>query len=366
MTYPKASTTGAHERPVEPTLPRDRGAGPRLLGAGRHLPGQHRRARRGRGRRQRVRLLRRPAVRQRAAALRPPAHRLRQGHRPALPDHARPQGRAPVRLGHPRPARRARGDAAQRHQDHRRDPRAGHREVQRGLPRLGDEVHRRVARLRHPAGALGRLRPRLPHLRARLHGVGDLGLQAALRQGLGLRGLPGPARTAGTTRPRCPTTSCGWTTTSTGCARTRRSPSGCGSTERPGRAARWLLVWTTTPWTLPSNLAVMVGDGHRLRRGRVRRHRHAERYLLAEARLAAYARELGDDAARSLARFTGRRPGRPHLHAAVLLLPRPRARVPASCRPSSSPPRTAPGWCTPPAPSARTTRSSPTARASRR
>ncbi|RRR97446.1 isoleucine--tRNA ligase [Glycomyces terrestris] len=52
-----------------------------------------------------------------------------------------------------------------------------------------------------------------------------------------------------------------------------------------------LLVWTTTPWTLPSNLAAAVhpdvdyavvatGDG---------------RYLLAEARLAAYARELGED-----------------------------------------------------------------------
>jgi isoleucyl-tRNA synthetase len=52
-----------------------------------------------------------------------------------------------------------------------------------------------------------------------------------------------------------------------------------------------LLVWTTTPWTLPSNLAVAVGPevtylhvaaGQR-------------RYVLAEARLGAYARELGDD-----------------------------------------------------------------------
>ncbi|BBY35731.1 isoleucine--tRNA ligase [Mycolicibacter minnesotensis] len=50
-----------------------------------------------------------------------------------------------------------------------------------------------------------------------------------------------------------------------------------------------LLVWTTTPWTLPSNQAVavnpdvtyvVVAAGER-------------RYLLAEARLAAYARELG-------------------------------------------------------------------------
>ncbi len=50
------------------------------------------------------------------------------------------------------------------------------------------------------------------------------------------------------------------------------------------------LVWTTTPWTLPSNLAVAV-------------HPHltyvmveaaGERYLIAEDRLPAYARELGD------------------------------------------------------------------------
>ena len=55
-----------------------------------------------------------------------------------------------------------------------------------------------------------------------------------------------------------------------------------------------LMAWTTTPWTLPSNLAVAVGpdldyvavphpDGHT--------------YILAEARLTAYARELGDNAA---------------------------------------------------------------------
>jgi isoleucyl-tRNA synthetase len=56
----------------------------------------------------------------------------------------------------------------------------------------------------------------------------------------------------------------------------------------------WILAWTTTPWTLPSNLAVAVGpeityvivaaaDG--------------ERYVLAKDRLPAYATELGADAA---------------------------------------------------------------------
>ena len=57
-----------------------------------------------------------------------------------------------------------------------------------------------------------------------------------------------------------------------------------------------VLVWTTTPWTLPSNLAVMVGedidyvvvesDGPT---------GSTERYLIAEARLASYARELGEE-----------------------------------------------------------------------
>jgi isoleucyl-tRNA synthetase len=67
------------------------------------------------------------------------------------------------------------------------------------------------------------------------------------------------------------------------------------------------LVWTTTPWTLPSNLAMAVGpdidyvvvesDGPTGR---------TERYVLAEARLAAYARELGEDVAdRVVARMKG-------------------------------------------------------------
>jgi isoleucyl-tRNA synthetase len=52
----------------------------------------------------------------------------------------------------------------------------------------------------------------------------------------------------------------------------------------------WLLAWTTTPWTLPSNLAVAVGAD--IRYAVV--ERDYERYILAEDRLAAYAEELGD------------------------------------------------------------------------
>ncbi|WP_148613714.1 isoleucine--tRNA ligase [Nocardioides rubriscoriae] len=52
-----------------------------------------------------------------------------------------------------------------------------------------------------------------------------------------------------------------------------------------------LLIWTTTPWTLPSNLAVMVGSDIDYVMVEV----DGTRYVLAEARLSAYARELGDD-----------------------------------------------------------------------
>jgi isoleucyl-tRNA synthetase len=71
------------------------------------------------------------------------------------------------------------------------------------------------------------------------------------------------------------------------------------------------LIWTTTPWTLPSNLAMAVhpdldyvvvtgrpADGDR--------PADPDTYLLAAARLEHYARELGDDAAgRIVARLEG-------------------------------------------------------------
>ncbi|QGK70877.1 isoleucine--tRNA ligase [Allosaccharopolyspora coralli] len=63
------------------------------------------------------------------------------------------------------------------------------------------------------------------------------------------------------------------------------------------------LVWTTTPWTLPSNLAAAV---HPEIEYVLVETVSGDRYLLAEARLAAYARELGEDAAdRVVARYTG-------------------------------------------------------------
>ena len=178
----------AGERIAELSRPRSRGA--RLLGPRRtrSAPASHQRD----GAEEYV-FYDGPAVRERPAALRPPADRVRQGHRPALPDHARLQGRAAVRLGHPRTARRTRGAAPTRHHREGADRGDGHRRVQRGLPCLGHEVLGGVARLRHAAGPVGRLRRRLQDARPQLHGVRALGLQAALGQGPGLRGQSRPA-----------------------------------------------------------------------------------------------------------------------------------------------------------------------------
>ncbi len=56
-------------------------------------------------------------------------------------------------------------------------------------------------------------------------------------------------------------------------------------------AGAFLLIWTTTPWTLPSNQAVAVNPDveYVLVRSGIRR------YLLAAGRVAAYARELGEE-----------------------------------------------------------------------
>ena len=54
-------------------------------------------------------------------------------------------------------------------------------------------------------------------------------------------------------------------------------------------------MWTTTPWTLPSNLAIMVGediDYVVVEAGVPGVEGRTERYVIAEARLASYAREL--------------------------------------------------------------------------
>ena len=67
------------------------------------------------------------------------------------------------------------------------------------------------------------------------------------------------------------------------------------TTDGPFKGVK-VLVWTTTPWTLPSNLAVMVGEDieYVVVESAVPTG-SPERYLLADARLASYQRELFPD-----------------------------------------------------------------------
>lgn len=60
------------------------------------------------------------------------------------------------------------------------------------------------------------------------------------------------------------------------------------SAPEPVRGAVQLGVWTTTPWTLPSNLALAVGPDIEY----AVLERDGQRYVLGAARLAAYAKEL--------------------------------------------------------------------------
>jgi len=62
-----------------------------------------------------------------------------------------------------------------------------------------------------------------------------------------------------------------------------------------GLDGSYLLIWTTTPWTLPANQAVAVNPGVEYVVVAGTGVADGRRFVLARQRLAAYARELGDD-----------------------------------------------------------------------
>ena len=132
--------------------------------------------------------------------------------------------------------------------------------LQRALPHVGAALHRASGSATSTrAGALGRLRERLQDHGPLLHGERAVGVQAAVGQGPALRGLPRDALLVGGADAalelrdaprRQPTAS----------ARTRRSRCASSCVPEPATRSRpscW--AWTTTPWTLPSNLALAVG-----------------------------------------------------------------------------------------------------------
>ena len=134
----------------------------------------------------------------------------------------------------------------------------------------------------------------------------------------------------------------------------------------PGRprvtlAGAYLLVWTTTPWTLPSNQAVAVNPDVDLRPGARRPTGGATCWPRRGWR--AYARELGEEPEVAGA------PTRATICSASATCRRSRTSwtrpTPfGCCPPTSSPPRTAPASCTWRPPTARTTRRPPTPPAS--
>ncbi len=56
----------------------------------------------------------------------------------------------------------------------------------------------------------------------------------------------------------------------------------------PVEAGDYLLIWTTTPWTMPSNLGVAIGEDIRYVRVDQPLHDHGGRYWIAEERVSAY------------------------------------------------------------------------------
>ena len=136
--------------------------------------------------------------------------------------------------------------------------------------------------LRHPPGALGRLRQRLQDARPRLHGERHVGVQVAVGQGSRSPRASGCSPTAGAARRRSATPRPAWTT-STATVRTRRSR--CGSSSRrvsgswPGRRRRGRCRRTWRSPSAPTSTTPSWSED-------------GQRYILAESRLGAYEQEL--------------------------------------------------------------------------
>ncbi len=195
-------------------------------------------------------------------------------------------------MGLPRPARRDRGGEGARGVRPRSDHRVRNRPVQRLLPHLGPALHPGMGALRHPPGPLGGLRATTtrrwtsPTWRASCGPSSGSGRRASSTRTTGFSPTAGSARRhSPTPRPA--------RTTPTGTARIRPSP--WPSPWSPQRQAPEAVagavqvwVWTTTPWTLPSNLALAVGPEVTY----AVFERDGARFLLGDDTVAAYEKQL--------------------------------------------------------------------------
>ncbi len=233
----------------------------------------------GERRRQRVRVLRRPAVRQRPAALRPPPHRLREGRRAPLPDDAGPAGRAPLRLGLPRPAGRGRGRAPAR------PVRAARRSIEYGVATFNDACRTSVLRYTKEWERYVTRQARWVDFENDYKTL-DLSYMESVMWAFKTLWDKGLVYEGYRVLPYC------WRCETP--LSQHRDPHGRRVPRPPGpgadrlvraraaadRAGARILAWTTTPWTLPSQPRPRRRRRHRLRRGRATT---AIAYVLAEA-----------------------------------------------------------------------------------
>ena len=275
-----------------------------------------------------------------------------QGRLPALQDHAGAARRAEGRLGLPRAAGRDRRREGARLQRQARHRGLRHRRVQRPVPRGGPAQRRPVRGDDRPHGLLGRhVRP-VPDDGLRVRRERLVGADADLRQGPAGRGLPRrsvlPALRHHAVRPRARAG-----------LRDHHRPVDLRPVpahvraRTPAQAS--LLVWTTTPWTLVSNALVAAkGDVTY-----VTATNGTETLIVAEP-LVEHA--LGDGwtvqdtfTGADMVGWTYQRPFE------IIEWPerverRQQSHGPISSSPrTTSPPPTAPAWCTSPPRSARTT-----------
>ena len=291
-------------------------------------------------------LLRGPADRQRPAGHPPRRGAHLQGRLPALPDHAGLPGQPQGRLGLPRPAGRAGGREGARLLRQARHRGLRHRRVQRALPRVGAAPRRPLGGDDRPDGLLDRHAAALPDDGHAVRRVGLVVAEADLRQGPAGRGLPGravlPPLRHRALRPR---------------ARAglrdghrpvglRPLPADLRPARRPGRAC-WSGRRRRGRWC-PTPRSPCTPDVDLRRRDRRRRDRSS-----SPSRCSSTALGEGWTVQRPVHRL---RDGALDLPAALRpgRLPG-RAAPTSSCSPTTSPPRTAPAWCTSPPPSARTT-----------
>ena len=343
-------------RPGRPARPRARGA--RVLGRRQGVPAHARAQRRRPG----LGVLRGPADRQRPAR-RPPRRGPRlQGPVPALQDHERLRRPAQGRLGLPRPAGRARGREGARLRRQGRHRGVRRRRVQRAAAASRCCATSTRSRSSPPGWATGSTWPTRTGRWTRSTSTASGGRSSRSSS----KGLLVEDHRITPYCPRCGTGLSDHELGQPGAYETVVDPSvyvRCPVTDGPlAELGAALLVWTTTPWTLVSNTAVAVHPDVTYVVARPAGQRRGARRRRAAGRRRASARgtrSLQTLPGRELAGTRYRRPFE------LVAVAGGRRRALRRRWPTTSRPRTGPGWCTSRRRSARRTCRSPASTACR-